>query len=64
MCPIFLINTVGISRENLDMLEQAFDDSQPIIRNIHDINSDDISARQTVFFLLYEVWIIISFLGE
>jgi hypothetical protein len=54
VCPIFLINTADISRENLDMLEQAFDDSQPMIRNSKDINSDDINARQMVFFLLYE----------
>jgi len=54
LCPIFLINTVNIRRENLDMLEQAFDDSQPMIRNSHDINSDDINSRQMVFFLLHE----------
>jgi hypothetical protein len=54
VCPIFLINTADIGRENLDMLEQAFDDSQPMIRNSQDINSDDINARQMVFFLLYQ----------
>jgi len=53
-CPIFLINTADISRENLDMLEQAFDDSQPMIRNPHDLASEDINPRQMVFFLLYE----------
>lgn len=54
VCPIFLINTVGISRENLDMLEQAFDDSQPILRNAHDSNAEDISSHQMIFFLLYQ----------
>jgi len=54
VCPIFLINTVDIGRENLDMLEQAFDDSQPIIRNSQDLNSEEINARQMVFFLLHE----------
>jgi len=54
MCPVFLVNMLDMSRSNLDMLEQAFDESQPIIRLLDPSWNEDVSSQNFIFFLLFE----------